>query len=893
MTRAELREWAKAGGLTLAEAERELRAHAVRWRELARSSGDPDQAREAGRYLARADAIYPKPKPTRALRETCGCAHAVPARGAAVRARGRLVIDHAALRRELGGVKEIVETMASAKASGRPSANVSVMWRYFTTSVYKSGDLPWLATREAIQNGLDAIRAAVRHRQVKQGDGEFHVTVDRKERTIQWEDNGIGMDADTIIGKFLAIGESGKRDAADSGEAAGGFGVAKAVILGVSQSFRWQMHTRDNLAIAEGADKDVQVYSAPFRQGTRLTVYDIDPELLHYYDRARGGYIDIADRLRELLAANDLPNVRFRLSIDGRSALVEPLFSRRGGSQVSIGGSWGNGSTARVKAYRRMDKLGAYYVRLGGLYQFKVPSQRGSLKADVVVDLDTSVRPGARGYPFNSARDDLQDTARWTFSDVVDEVERENESTGRNADDEFFEAEGDDGDEEMAAQLAEAFAAPDVQSALADAVGGIGDYYAEQAKYAATDEPVASAAPAGTKPSPREDAPDRAGVLPAGMTVATKAAAVEGDIAGAMTAQAATEIIRGVLSSADAAVVATDPEADASWTGRRDRGLYGPSVELALDHVAAGDASEADLATIEQAVDRVAERAMGAGGGGLLVAVAGARALAALEKATKQRRVSRNPFGRFAGLRVSKRTYDRGRSYRFRKGVAKWTPYLLAWDGVLRLVASEARMRRAFRPGFVLDDNVVAEANRRPNGTSYVLIHPDRMAQVVKAHKERPIAIAGFLHAVACHELTHVDGKMGDGHDEEFVARREDLGFATAHLLPAIAILVQKLLRLPERKGADARRVVRLERQVGELRAAVAEGKRLVARLSRSAPAPAPAPAVRSSSILRTVVRQVAANPPAGWTRAEIVAFADRHEAHLARLVSAAFGGVP
>ena len=34
------------------------------------------------------------------------------------------------------------------------------------------------------------------------------------------------------------------------------------------------------------------------------------------------------------------------------------------------------------------------------------------------------MRPGATGYPFNAARDALQDHARWAFRDLVDEVER-------------------------------------------------------------------------------------------------------------------------------------------------------------------------------------------------------------------------------------------------------------------------------------------------------------------------------------------------------------------------------------------------------------------------------------------------------------------------------------
>jgi hypothetical protein len=195
------------------------------------------------------------------------------------------------------------------------------------------------------------------------------------------------------------------------------------------------------------------------------------------------------------------------------------------------------------------------------------------------------------------------------------------------------------------------------------------------------------------------------------------------------------------------------------------------------------------------------------------------------------------PFGKFAGMRISKKTYDRQRAYRFRKGYAKWVPYLLAWDGTLRLIASEARIRRSFRPGFVLDDNVVGEAVERPGGKRFLFIHPDRFAQVVKAHKERPLAVAAFVHGVAVHELTHLDGKMGDGHDEEFIARREDLGAATAHLLPAIAVLVGKLLGVAEPERDETKRLARVERELERARATVKETKAELAKMQRAAAA--------------------------------------------------------
>ena len=278
---------------------------------------------------------------------------------------GRLRIDRAALRRALGGREEVLEAM-QAKATGRPGANAAVMWRYFTTSVYQSGDLPILGTREALQNSVDAYRAAVRARKTRSGDGRFAVTWDADRRALSWEDNGIGMDAETILGKFLSLGESGKGQADDSGAAAGGFGVAKAVILGTSPTFRWELHSRDNLAVSEGADQDVTIYEAPFLQGTRITIFDVARDFDAVWDYARQETVPLLDRLRELLAANDLPGVT--LTLNGEQ--VRPLFSSRGGSKVRVEGSWGRDTTAAIKAYRRPpgDRQGAYFVRLGGLF---------------------------------------------------------------------------------------------------------------------------------------------------------------------------------------------------------------------------------------------------------------------------------------------------------------------------------------------------------------------------------------------------------------------------------------------------------------------------------------------------------------------------------------------
>jgi hypothetical protein len=313
-------------------------------------------------------------------------------------------------------------------------------------------------------------------------------------------------------------------------------------------------------------------------------------------------------------------------------------------------------------------------------------------------------------------------------------------------------------------------------------------------------------------------------------------------------------------------------------------------VDQALRRAEAGQQLDGwQTQAVEAAIDRAAEAALAPGGGGLIQAVAVSKATNALDAITpswakqldKAERRIKNPFGRFAGMRISKKTYDRDRARRFRKNYAKWVPFLLAWDGTLRMVATEARIRRTFRPGFVLDDNVVAEAVERPGGRRFVFIHPDRMAQVVKAHRDRPLALAALLHGVAVHELAHLDGLMGEGHTEELVSRREDLGAATAHLLPAIAVLATKLLRLPERENDEVRRIAKLERQLTAEREAVKAEKaanaamvrgreRRAGRMALEAVATLLGGSSRAERLLEVAIGVLRARPPAGVEAAYI-----------------------
>jgi hypothetical protein len=262
-------------------------------------------------------------------------------------------------------------------------------------------------------------------------------------------------------------------------------------------------------------------------------------------------------------------------------------------------------------------------------------------------------------------------------------------------------------------------------------------------------------------------------------------------------------------------------------------------VETALERALSGEDLEPDeVAILVSAVERAADSSLGVGGGGLLQAASiTGQASAILETIdpVAAKHVRRNPFGKLAGLRISRKNYDRSRAYRFKKSYGRWIPYLTAWDATLRLIASEARIRRRFKPGFILDDELMGLAATTPNGGNVVYIHPDRFQQIVKAHKERPLAIAGFLQGVAVHELTHLDGRMNEGHSESYIAAREDLGAATAHLLPAIAVLVTRVLGLPEKPSEEGKRATKLERDLDKARTTIKDQKKKLGEATRSA----------------------------------------------------------
>ena len=117
-------------------------------------------------------------------------------------------------------------------------ANSQMIWRLQCQNLYKSKNLGALAVRECIQNSVDALNKAVKKGLIEKH--ERYIDIKIQDSTLTITDNGIGMDLKTIHNKFLNLGETTKQDATEN---VGGFGIAKAVILGCGMGFYDKSHS--------------------------------------------------------------------------------------------------------------------------------------------------------------------------------------------------------------------------------------------------------------------------------------------------------------------------------------------------------------------------------------------------------------------------------------------------------------------------------------------------------------------------------------------------------------------------------------------------------------------------------------------------------------------------
>jgi len=122
--------------------------------------------------------------------------------------------------------------------------------------------------REAIQNAVDAKSTHVDvgvicedQKDWRNGQYVCEVYVD---------DDGRGMDQDTLVTKFLRFGGTGKGKGSNDEDSVGGFGKAKELLI--LPWLDWSMRTRDFHGYGVGMKRFISV-DEPYREGSRLTVH--------------------------------------------------------------------------------------------------------------------------------------------------------------------------------------------------------------------------------------------------------------------------------------------------------------------------------------------------------------------------------------------------------------------------------------------------------------------------------------------------------------------------------------------------------------------------------------------------------------------------------------------
>lgn len=282
-------------------------------------------------------------------------------------------------------------------ANAKLSANIGRLWAFLASSLYGDDDALTMAAREALQNSTDAIRSLKRR-------GRFDIVYNEKANKLTFADDGCGMSRTTIFDKFLTLGESDK-----SATDAGGFGVAKAVILGATGTFNWKLHTREWLVQCSSIDADIQIEKASRRQGAEITLFGIPNKYEYMHSRVTGEYSYIDNRMRALLELNNLVDVD--LYLNGEH--VYPKYTCAEVYAQSL--DWGDGNAATVyQVPRNALSETRVIVQLNGLFQH---SSVLYIKSgfDFVVNITTTNRPGAENYPFTASRDELRGTARYAM----------------------------------------------------------------------------------------------------------------------------------------------------------------------------------------------------------------------------------------------------------------------------------------------------------------------------------------------------------------------------------------------------------------------------------------------------------------------------------------------
>ena len=272
--------------------------------------------------------------------------------------------------------------------------------------LYSSNPLP-IVVRELLQNSVDACKRAGVKPDIRITIGE--INGEWEDWLVVCQDNGIGMTEDEIVNDFLRLG--GRKE--DGTDQTGGFGIAKAAILGCTD---WRVRTLDNYLNKDMLESGGKIEKRSRIQGTKITlriseaVYDssVRKALQMIYFSELDVKLHVIKR--------DYPALRWK---DEHAGLNTTKIERKKLEVNKFFDFWGTDATCMPEKFKfgsSSNGTGYNVIRLNGLMQFLYGTRLDYRKTNLFFDVKTDKDPEDPMYPFSMSREEMESALK----DMVD-----------------------------------------------------------------------------------------------------------------------------------------------------------------------------------------------------------------------------------------------------------------------------------------------------------------------------------------------------------------------------------------------------------------------------------------------------------------------------------------
>ena len=350
---------------------------------------------------------------------------------------------------------------------GKAGVNQRRLTKMTGQSMYgKAEETSQVAVKEMLQNSFDAVKPLIENGTISEGN--IDINVDEVNRTITVLDDGLGMTPDTLAGPFLKIAETEKHSERNSG----GFGIAKAQFLYSEATKTIKVYTlRDGVvSVLDTTSAELRATQEEENPGDQpdITVYrkgdSEHARISKMFPKGHGTFVELTIEKQYLDPADQgikdipMPTNDFSYPVLKYSPLFAPINVNFNGSRVYDVGinfpindfeHFGKGIIqfptfeATIYVSKKENKYAYYSTKVlsNGIWQFNTQtpknpedSNKGELGYDVIIDVNSKVKPDESGYPFALNRQGFNQAADTNLKTILKYISVHYAQRGYNAD---------------------------------------------------------------------------------------------------------------------------------------------------------------------------------------------------------------------------------------------------------------------------------------------------------------------------------------------------------------------------------------------------------------------------------------------------------------------------